>query len=46
VDELVLRTIRPRYRDISVHRIPLPTAVLVLPGPYAECDASNSAAER
>jgi 4-amino-4-deoxy-L-arabinose transferase-like glycosyltransferase len=46
IDDPAFRTIRPRYRDISVPRLPLPTAILLMPGPYAECDTSGTPAER
>ena len=46
IDDPEFRSIRPRYRDISVPRLPLPTAILLMPGPYAGCDTSTRAAER
>jgi 4-amino-4-deoxy-L-arabinose transferase-like glycosyltransferase len=38
LDEGTFREIRPRYRDAPLPRVPLTTAVLLLPGPYAACD--------
>jgi 4-amino-4-deoxy-L-arabinose transferase-like glycosyltransferase len=46
IDDPEFGTIRQRYRDISVPRLPLPTAILLMPGPYAGCDTSSSAAGR
>ena len=45
-DDQVFHAIRSRYTDVAVPRLPLPTALLLMPGPYAECDMSARAATR
>jgi 4-amino-4-deoxy-L-arabinose transferase-like glycosyltransferase len=39
MDEVTYRTIRPRYREMIIPMVPLPTVLLVMPGPYGECGA-------
>ena len=46
LDDRAFHTIRSRYTDVAVPRLPLPTALLLMPGPYGECDTSTSADRR
>lgn len=45
-DDQVFHAIRSRYTDVAVPRLPLPTALLLMPGPYGECDTSARADTR
>ncbi len=45
-DDRVFHAIRSRYTDVAVPRLPLPTALLLMPGPYGECDTSARADTR
>ncbi len=45
-DDQVFHAIRSRYTDVAVPRLPLPTALLLMPGPYGECDSSARADTR
>jgi 4-amino-4-deoxy-L-arabinose transferase-like glycosyltransferase len=45
-DDQVFHAIRSRYTDVAVPRLPLPTALLLMPGPYGECDTSGRADAR
>jgi 4-amino-4-deoxy-L-arabinose transferase-like glycosyltransferase len=45
-DDQVFHRIRSRYTDVAVPRLPLPTALLLMPGPYGECDTSTRAETR
>ena len=46
LDDRVFHAIRSRYTDVVVPRLPLPTALLLMPGPYAECDTFTRAGTR
>jgi len=45
-DDQVFHAIRSRYTDVAVPRLPLQTALLLMPGPYGECDPSARADTR
>jgi hypothetical protein len=42
IDERTFWGIRMRYRDIAVPRLALPTTLVLMPGPYGECDAATA----
>jgi len=46
LDDRAFQAIRSRYTDVAVPRLPLPTALLLMPGPYGECDTSTRADTR
>jgi 4-amino-4-deoxy-L-arabinose transferase-like glycosyltransferase len=46
LDDQAFHAIRSRYTDVAVPRLPLPTALLLMPGPYGQCDTSTSADRR
>jgi 4-amino-4-deoxy-L-arabinose transferase-like glycosyltransferase len=46
LDEPAFRAIRMRYRELPLPRLVLPTALVLMPGPYGECDTSTSGAKR
>jgi 4-amino-4-deoxy-L-arabinose transferase-like glycosyltransferase len=37
IEESNYRTVRHRYRDVIIQMLPLPTVLLLEPGPYGEC---------
>jgi 4-amino-4-deoxy-L-arabinose transferase-like glycosyltransferase len=46
LDDRAFHAIRSRYTELAVPRLPLPTALLLMPGPYGECDTSTRADTR
>jgi 4-amino-4-deoxy-L-arabinose transferase-like glycosyltransferase len=37
MEEAMYRSVRHRYRDMIIQMVPLPTVLLITPGPYGEC---------